>query len=534
MRTYGLWTVQNQYENRVFYGLYEPNDTIFAGTKAGYEGWIEPDKAIDIKVDFRECKIVFWKDAPAFGLGTKVADPQKVKTDRPVTLQANKTVVQPDEADVLDPEIVEATVFLTQMEVNNLCREIAIGIAGKLPEIGKAVAALLGFLWAEQKEDVNDLIRQSEDRMKRWIQGRIQDYDRAFLRNTLSGLRSNLKEYRNAAGQGERRNWFNICLAACERAMPFFTKDGYTPGTLDMAATVATLHLTLLRERVLFPHEIFGAEQVNEPFFRQNLKETIASYQAFIREVGIPGELRWRQARIIDDKRIGEQRYLTDLVTREIHEFRHTGRHQLHQGPSQVCVDYYRAQAENAYAIQLHENVLHTALFWSWLDPDQQATHPVPLDSVTWVGPLAGLSYMVGNEHNFAFHDGVEEPPGSITSVRLKVGDRIDGIQFNFADRKGQYVGGAGGREQTVAVPQGAFLTRVETWFDFDLWAIRFHFSDGSRSDILGTPGRGGVHQFAAFPDHYVSSVRIGRRMQELSFGFTPLPDYYERLAKRR
>jgi len=535
MRTKGLWTIHNKYQDKTFYGLYDLGDTAYVGTKAGFEGWLDPNQAKDLKVDFKQCQVVFWKDQPFVGLGDKLAAPANVTTDRPLTLTASKEVSQPAEADALDPDITDPTVFLTDIEINNIGRTIAIGIVEKFPEVGEALAAIIGFLWSEQKEDIPELINKSEQRMKRWVQGRIQDYDREFLENTLSGLRKNLKEYEHANGPKERHTWYNICLAACERAMPHYVKKNYTPGTIDMVTAVATIHLTLLRERVLFPDAIYGDEPVNHEFHKQNLKDTIDEYQKFILDTAIDGELEWRLGRITDDKEIESHHYLTDLVTREIHEFLITGRNHLSQGDQQVCVDYYRAQAKNAYAIQLHENISHTARFWSLLDPDQKDTHPIPLNELNcWVGPLAGLSYMVGNEHGFQFNDCVHEPQGRITAITLRVGQLIDGIKFHFDDqRNSDYVGGDGGAEHTVAVPDGHYLTRVDTWFDFDLWAIQFHFSDGSASTVFGTPSRGGVKQFAEFPDHHITQVRIGTRLHEMSFGFTPLPDYYERLEPR-
>jgi hypothetical protein len=525
MRVRTFWTIGNQHTAKVFYGMYLPADTTFIKTGGGHEGWLEAGKAIDMEVDFPQCKIVFWKDKPFLGMGDKLADPKLVTTDRPVTFTRQKTVVQPDEAEFTDPAHIGAVIFLTEMEFNNLIRGLVLMAIGKVPKVGGAVSGLLGFIWPEQKRD---LIAESEARMKRWVQGRLHDYDRSFLRNTLSGLRRNLDEYRQASGRKERARWFDISLAACERAMPFFTKDEYTPGTVDLAASVATLHLTLLRERVLFTREIFDEDDVNEAHFKQSLKETIGHYQTFIRDVAIPGELKWRQEQIVDDKQIGELRYLTDWVTREVHRFSNTGRHQLHQGPSQVCVDYYREQVESALARQLRENVYHTALFWTLLDPDQQDAQPIPLDSVTWSGPLAGLGYMVGNEHNFKHGDSPEDRTGRITEVVVWAGDRIDGLQFNAEGRVGRHYGTSGGTRRSVPVPTNAFLTKIETWFDFDLWGIKFHFSDGSSSGPFGHTWRGGVHQTAEFPRHHITAVRVGNRMEELRCGFTPLPNYYE------
>jgi hypothetical protein len=529
MRIRTFFTINNQHTDKVFYGMYLPDDTTFVKTGGGHEGWLDAGKAIEMEVDFPKCKIVFWKDRPFMGLGEKLADAKLVTTDRPVTLTKQKRVEQPSEPDFTDPQHVGAVIFLTEMQGNNLIRGLVIAGIGKIPEVGGAIAGILGFVWPEQKPD---LIAESEARMKRWVQGRFEAYDRQFLQNTLTGLRDNINEYLKATGRGERARWFDNALGACQRAMPFFTKSPYTPGTIDLAASVATLHLTLLRERVLFARDIFEDKDINEAHFKESLKKTIGEYQRFIKDVAIPGEMKWRQEQIADQRSIGERRILTDWVTREVHGFSHSGRSQLHQGPSQVCVDYYREQAGASLGRQLHENVYHTSLFWTLLDPDQKNARPIALDSLTWNGPLAGLGYMEGNEHDFKHGDSTEERIGRVTEIVVYAGDRIDGLQFNAQGRLGRHYGGYGGTRYFVHPPAGTFLTKVETWFDFDLWAIRFHFSDGSSGQTFGTPRRGGVHQTAEFPRHHVTAVRVGGRLEELRCGFTPLPDYYEGLMQ--
>lgn len=528
MRVRTFWTIGNQSADRVFYGMYLPDDTTFVKTGGGHEGWLDAGKAKDMEVDFPKCKIVFWKDKPFAGIGQKLADPKVVTTDRPVTLTRRKTVEQPAEPEFTDPDHVGPVVFLTSMELNNIVRGIVTAIIGKVPEVGGAIAGILGFVWPEQKKD---LVAESEARMKRWMQGRLNDYDRGFLTNTLTGLRKNLEEYHNAKGRSERATWFDISLAACERAMPFFTKKDYTPGTIALAASVGTLHLALLRERVLFPRQVLADDDVNQGYHKKVLKDTIKEYQDYVRDVGIPGELEWRQKQIVDTKTISDIRFLTDWVTREVHAFSHTGR-QLRQGPSQICVDYYRDQAGSSLRRQLQENVLHTALFWTLLDPDSQDAHPIALDSVTWDGPLAGLGYMHGNEHDFKFGASSEEHLGRIHEIVVWAGDRIDALQFVGEAGAGRRHGGTGGTRRSVRVPDGAFLTKVETWFDFDMWGIKLHFSDGSSNGPFGHTSRGGVHQVSEFPLHHVTAVRVGERTEELRCGFTPLPDYYERLKQ--
>ena len=243
--------------------------------------------------------------------------------------------------------------------------------------------------------------------------------------------------------------------------------------------------------------------------------------------MAVPGELAWRQDQIV--KTDMGTLFLSDWVTREVHRFAFSGRGAQHQDLS-VCVKYYREQAEGSLQRQLQENVVHTAKMWTLLDPEQAHAKPIALDGVTWNAALAGLGYMYGNTHNHAHNDANSKHIGRITEVIVRAGDLIDGLEFRGVDGSVAQMG-KGGVEHRVKVPEGAFLTRVETWFDFDLFAIRFHFSDGSSQGPFGKTERGSVHQTAEFPLHHVTAIGIGKRMQELRCGFTPVPDYYERLA---
>ncbi len=527
-----FWTIANQSEKDVYYGLYDLEDRFYVTPREGYADWLEAGKAVEVEVGVGvpKLQIGFWKGK---GLAAKVAGPQEVRTDRSVTLTAKHVVEQPEEAEFSHPGHVGPVFFLTAMEVNNRFRSILLAAVGKIPEVGGAIAAILGFLWKEEKVDV---IAQSEERIMRWLQGRFEEHDRTFLRNLMSGLEANLEEYKNAAGPGERLRWLDIVLGDCNKAKGHFLGTveepaDYVPGTIDLAVTLATIHITLLRERVVFREEIFGDETVNEESFRKTLRETIESYQTFIEGTAVPGELEWRLNKIGETVQGTDERFLTDWVTREVHRFRRSGRN-TPQGPNQVCVDYYLEQAKGSLHRQLRENVIHTVRFWTLLDPEQSESQPVALDSVWWHAPLAGLGYMYGNEHGFAHNDAILDDLGRITEAVLWVADGIVGLQFHGEKRQGHLGGRAEGDRKSVKVPANAFLTEIETWFDFDLWAVTFHFSDGSSQGPFGKPERGGVHQRAELPRHHIASIGVGRKMQELRCGFTPLPDFYERLQQ--
>jgi hypothetical protein len=535
MRVMNFWTIGNHYTEKVYYGMYQPSDTSFAKTGGGHEGWLESGKALDMEVDFPKCKIIFWKDPPVWPFGaTKLAEPALVTTDRSVTFTKQKTIVQSAEPEFSDPEHIGPVVFLTSMDVNNAARGIVLAGLGKIPAIGEAVSAILGFLWSEEK---TDLVAASEQRMKQWVQGRFEDYDRQFLQAKLSGLRRLLDEYRNASDIPERARWFDASLGACEQALPFFTEREFTPGTSALATALGTIHLTLLRERVVHPNELFDDKHVNMENFRKSLKNTLKTYQDYILNVAVPGELKSRQERIVETY-FGKTQsagpiFLRDWATREVHRFRFSSQANSNRIQDQsVCVKYYREQAEGSLARQLQENVVHTALLWTLLDPDQQNTHPLPLDGMTWSSALAGLGYMYGNTHLHDYNDAVVKKTGRITEITVFEDGAIHGLGFKGTEHSSDHNVSTKGRKHAVKVPANAFLTSIETWFDYELFAIKFHFSDGTSQGPFGTPARGKVHQTAEFPLHHITAIGIGQRMQELRCGFTPFPDYYERLAE--
>jgi hypothetical protein len=532
MRVKAMWTIGNKTGQKIYWGLYKTDDKAYASTWKDHDGYIDANGAVDFESEVDEAQIVFWESAPVFGIGSKLAVPKLVKTDRPVTLTREKKVVQPDAPEFVNPNRVGGAVTLFDgFNENNFKRGLAIAIAGKIPEVGGAIAAVIELVWAEEKPD---LIKESEERMKKWVRGQIHDYDRQQLTSHLSGLRANLLEYVNATSPGERRRWLDVCLAACNHTRPFFIKSmavkDYTPGTIGLAADVALVHLGLLRERALFAREIFGDEKVDAGFFRRQLRDAVAEWQKFFRDVAVPGELAWREGQIDVQSEHGPYHlYLKDWVTREVHAFHKSGRNQLSQGPSTVCVDIYKAQAISDYGRELRHNVLEPAALWSLLDPDHPA-NAMSLEPRFWAGPYSGLSYMFGNEHNFRMYDSVEEVGARVTHIRVRSHDRIDALQIGFDGQQGRMVGNAGGGTQhDVPVPQGAHLTGMETWWDFDLFAVRFHFSDGSSSPTFGKPERGSVHQRVHHPDHAITGVRIGNRMHELYVAFSPLPDYLQR-----
>lgn len=539
MRSKVVWSIKNKTANKAFWAVYKTSDDLCRSSLRDLDGEIGAGQTINIDVPEDKLKLGFWKSLPTllFG-GERITEPEVFETKRSVALvEGKKHEVGPvGEFGEGGSGVTFLDSHAGRMSDNDIIRAIFLAPIGLIPKAGEGIKFVLGLLWPEEAKKPEELMRQSEERMKRWVQGLINQYDLRSMTETLSGLRRNLAEYHNAEDQRRRQEWMGQCVASFNNVIDHFIKSDYTPGTIKLAVDLATLHLALLRERAVFAKDIYG-DELGKQRYLSGLEGAIKEYQQFFGAVAIPGELAWREQQTQLEEQIGRSNkvygyYLKDSVTREVHSFAYTGR-SLNQGPAKVCVDFYRAQARNSYERQMLEQVYDPALLWSRFYPGKEGDRPIAPDRVVWTGPYAGLSYMVGNEHNMNFGDSEHQGPGTLTGIRVRAWDRIDALRFDFDGREGRWFGNTGGgTEYPIAVPTGVHLTAIETWWNFDLFAICLHFSDGS-SRKFGKHGPGEVRQYASYADHRVSAVRLAPRMHEMYVGFSPLPDYYERLQKK-
>lgn len=539
MRSKVMWSIRNQSNKKLYWAAYNTNDNICRSCLRDLEGEVESGKSVDIDVPESKLKLGFWESLPTLGFGgTRFTEPEAVETARSATVTNDKKLVI-GPADEFRQKGADAATFLDshagRMSDNMIIRTIFMTAAGKIPTAGGIIEFVLGFLWPDEKRSPEDLLRESEERMRRWVQGLIDSYDLRALVDTLAGLRRNLVEYQKAETPKLRERAMDNAVHDFNAVVDRFVKLAYTPGTLTFAIDLATMHLGLLRERALFTKEIYG-DEAGKARFLANLDAQIKEYRNFVGAIAIPGELAWRAGQQqLEQLGIGDRiygYYLKDLVTREVHSFTFTGRSQIKQGPAKICVDFYQAQARGSYEREMLAQAYDPALLWSRLYPGRENDKPIALDRVVWTGPYAGLSYMVGNEHDMQFGDSEHQGPGKLRAVKVRSHDRIDALCFDFDRNGGRWFGNtAGGTEHTVTIPDGVYLTAIETWWNFDLFAIRLYLSNGQQHEF-GKHGPGEVRQYASYPDHGVSAVRLSKRMSEMYVAFTPLPDYYDRLQK--
>jgi hypothetical protein len=533
MRVSDILTITNNYDKKVCYWIFKTNDTVYKVSWDGQWGWLDPRQSVTRDMASR-FKIGFRHDDSMFG--DWYAEPEEANPNQPIALSEEAKIVKLE--GFPNPDQSPTVNFMQQWQddMHNMARTAILAGLGKIPSVGEGIAKVVEFIWPEKKESVEDLIAASESRMKAWVHGQIADYDRSFLTNKLAGLGKNVKAFLTAESHGERKRWLDNCLAMFNDAQGFYVKKNYTPGTLALVFNVANMHLFLLRERVIHNREIFGKDESLDAF-KKELKETIDVYQKFVEQIGIPGEMKWRE-KMMEISETGPDGLnranstVRDHATREVHSFGR-GINPGQGGDQTVLLRFYKAQALNGYRNALEINVGDPARLWSLLDPDQANSKPIPLDRVVWVGPCTGVTSKAHNEHGATDEGFHEDRPGFIKKMIVREWNEVDYLRFIYESHEGNGAGNPkGGEEHQVAVENGVFVNRIESWWDWNLSGIKFDFTNGKTTGKLGSrTGMGPHYQVASYPMHRLSAVRMYGHQGEIcavSFGFSPLPNYYQ------
>jgi hypothetical protein len=351
-----------------------------------------------------------------------------------------------------------------------------------------------------------------------------------------------MKEYREAAAAddiAERRTWLNNCLAAFDLVQPSYLNTGDPAGSIPLIQSLGTLHIALLRERVVFFEDIFGRDsKANRAHFQNALTETIRTYQDFLSTKACPSVLKARADKITIEPTAPPRRPLPELVD--------TGRNKTVVLKQRDIAEQYKQYFVNELELKLRQDVIDTSLAWSLLDPANTAKNPIPKDRQLWIGPIGiSLSDYTANEHGFPVGRGYTAARiGSIRRIKVKYGVLVDFLWFQGSkiynpDRTpaGLFVGNekGGSTVDTVTIPEGEYIEQVDTYWNYALIGIEFFFTGGSNGRARsGIKGKGdnrptAVHR-AAYPDHVLTEVAMYGHtggVSELYFGFSPDPRKY-------
>lgn len=362
---------------------------------------------------------------------------------------------------------------------NDQLRTIIVSGLAAVPEGGWLVSGLLSLLWPETGENVWDEI---EGQVEALISQKLADYEYRQVSEDLEGLKNVVQDYSQALkdSQGDTNyisEKFNVALGAFEAAKPHFMSEGYEVLLLPLLAQMANMHLSLLRDGVLFGKGWGWTDR--------DVSDTQAKLTAQI----------W------EHKNYSAQWYQTGLQNLPLPT---DGRN----------LSTRRWKVQNAYVRQMTLHVLDNSFYWPYFDP---AANPrgvvLPKDGVI----LPKLTREIYSDPQGTSDDnpiGVYAPPKrKITNLSVWGGSLIDAVQAAYGGSWGPRMGNTSGgsnqppRGWNGAIPDDNPIRVVGGQSGDVLNAMWFRFNSGEQTNWCG--GLGGGPFYWGPSGHILTSVRI-------------------------
>ena len=534
-----LFTFVNNTTSSGFFWIFTENDSLYGDALNGLKGYMAPGKTVRIEIDSSKIKIGLRLDG---GWSKWIVEPAIVDTNRDVEFSKSEKVAYtslPWEG-ASESHVVT---MMTDPKVNNAARSVVIAALGKIPTVGGALGGLIGMIWEEVEPDVAKMIDDAAERMRDWVRGELANYDKEKLKAELSGFEEVLLTYNSMQSPESRLRYFENCISLFDQRRGALLASNYRVGSLALITDFALLNIILLREAVMFPDDI-GIAEADRPVYAKNLTKIIKDYQDYILTTALPADRAARDSaiQVVEGERDlfgnGRSNFVRDETSRQILRFSdfYTGRS---SNNSILNARLYRLQALNRFETATHIGVEQPTRMWSTLDPSSGVTQPIKMNEVSWVGPSTGLIFQNGNEHGAMDHQmykGVEAD-SSIRQVIVRHGTEIDYLGFVFDNGKRLGFGDLkGGKQTTIDIPNGVWVSRIETFWDWELMAVNIELSDGTKSGKLGDSNRNSRWtQVAVLPGHQVCGLKVEGKPapykshgHAISFAFRPAPDFYE------
>jgi hypothetical protein len=163
------------------------------------------------------------------------------------------------------------------VDYNNLGRTIVMDGFGKIPEVGGLISDITGVLWpATNKDDgVWDHIRANVEAL---INEKLDDDHYNNVSEHLTGLKSDMDIYLGSAGDNDSETsvYFITVQTQFGISLPFFQSKGREFLLLPLFTQFANLHLSLLRDGVLWGSK-WGLSDGDVNRLKNGLKSSIKS-----------------------------------------------------------------------------------------------------------------------------------------------------------------------------------------------------------------------------------------------------------------
>ena len=169
MRTNDIFTIKNEYSKKGYYWIFKTSDDNYLVSYDKKVGELAKGEQKMLEIDQSEVKVGFREnDNNVPGKKDWWAGPTKVKTDRSVRITFDGKIQQSDKPEFPDRNEFSNVNFMdfANDKVHDTARTIVLAGLGKIPVVGGVVEGVVGFIWPESKPTVENLISQSEARMR--------------------------------------------------------------------------------------------------------------------------------------------------------------------------------------------------------------------------------------------------------------------------------------------------------------------------------------------------------------------------------
>ena len=535
-----LFTFVNNTTSSGYFWIFDENDTVYGDPLSGLRDYMAPGQTVRIETDREKVKIGLRLDA---GWSKWIVAPVEVVTNRDVEFSKSNTVHYTSLAweGAKESDVVT---MMTDPKVNNAARSIVIAALGKIPTVGGALGGLIGLIWQEVEPNVGKMIDDAAARMRDWVRGELAAYDKAKLKAELSGFEEALLTYNSMKSPGSRLRYFENCVSLFDQRRGALLASEYRVGSLALITDFALLNIILIREAVMFPDDL-GIAAADRPVYAKSLTKLIKDYQAYILKTALPAEKATRDSAIevVEGERAvfgnSKSNFVRDAAARQVLHFSDYYRGGRSSNNSIYNARLYRLQALNRFQTATHVGVEQPTRMWSTLDPSSGITRPIEMNEVTWVGPSTGLIFQKGNSHGadeYQMYKGVQSD-SLIRQVIVRHGTEIDYLGFVFDNGKRVGFGNSkAGKLTTIDVPEGVWVSRIITFWDWELMGVNIELSDGTKSGKLGDSNDNKRwSQVAVLPGHQVCGLKVEGQPapyksngHAISFAFRPAPDFYE------
>jgi delta endotoxin, N-terminal domain len=346
------------------------------------------------------------------------------------------------------------------VDPNNAAKTAVATALGEIPEAGALLEALVEIFWPESENDVWD---QIEQRVEELVQRDLSDSVFRQTQSDLTGLMNVLNDYTENAKAGHTAEvtseYWHSAQTQFHASIPRFQTSGYEVLLLPLWAPAANMHLSLLRDGVLFGRG-WGWNDTDCNSALKLLQNSISDYTAWAPRIFGLG---------------------------------------MAEALARGGVDYHKCQpfrAGNQYRGQMTPAVLDLAACWPYFDPTRY-TPPVPaadlyLDREIFTDP-------VGTADDSGLFILPQQPPAQpISHITVwSEPNLIDAIQVSYPSGGGpdkvtqtaRMGSPSTGTSHVVTVPAGNPITGVSVWAGDVVQGLSFTFKDGSASPHFGSTG---------------------------------------------